>query len=134
LRQPFIQEEHGVGTDRSFSDTSRRENYDVSQDTIVNYTGTHYMRILKLFEAPADYPEGTTEQEQIKPDYNRKFHLRYYIPKSVLIGKRERVRQIVIMFNGLNEVDRFDLYDVPWRAPCRAGDCRGIASHSVSPE
>jgi alpha-beta hydrolase superfamily lysophospholipase len=112
-RALFIQEEHDMGTDpRSFDEGSRLEVYDLSQDTIVNYTGTHYVRILKLFETPADHPEETTEQEQNKPDRNKTFHLRYYIPKSTLVGKRERVRQIVIMFNGLNEVHRFDLYDV----------------------
>lgn len=102
-----------MGTDRSFTDISRREDYDVSQNTIVNFTGTHYVRVLKRFEAPADYRKGTDEKKLMKPDYTRRFHLRYYIPKSTLIGgKDERVRQIVIMFNGLNEVDRFDLYDV----------------------
>jgi len=112
LRQAFIQE-HDVGTDhRSFSEGSRLEDYDISQDTIVNYIGTHYVRVLKRFEAPADYREGTHEYKLIKPNYTKRFHLRYYIPKSTLIRKAERVRQIVIMFNGLNEVDRFDLYDV----------------------
>jgi hypothetical protein len=110
LRQPFIPEEHDVGIDRSFA--SRREDYDVSQNTIVNFTGTHYVRVLKRFEAPANYDKGTFEYELVQPDYTKRFHLRYYIPKSTLIRKDERVKQIVIMFNGLNEVDRFDLYDV----------------------
>jgi hypothetical protein len=103
-----------MGTNRSFSEASRLrpEDYDVSQDTIVNYIGTHYVRVFKRFEAPADYPENTIEHLLVKPDYNRTFHLRFYIPKVTLIRKSERVRQIVIMFNGLNEVDRFDLYDV----------------------
>lgn len=112
-RVPFIPEEHDVGTDhRSFAEGSKREKYDMSQDTIVNYTGTHYVRVLKLFEAPANYRKGTNEYKQVQPEYNRTFHLRYYIPKSTLISKGERVKQIVIMFNGLNEVNRFDLYDV----------------------
>jgi len=101
-----------LGTDRSFADFSRRENYDVSQNIIVNYTGTHYVRVLKRFEAFADYPGDSPEAKLVTPEYTRRFHLRYYIPKATLLSKEERVKQIVIMFNGLNEVDRFDLYDV----------------------
>jgi hypothetical protein len=99
-----------VGFDRSFR--SRREDYPVSQNTIVNFTGTHYVRVMKRFEAPSNYAKGTFEYELVQPHYTRRFHLRYYIPKSTLIMKDERVKQIVIMFNGLNEVDRYDLYDV----------------------
>lgn len=102
-----------MGTNtRSFDESSRLQNYDISQDTIVDYIGTHYVRVLKRFEAPADYRKGTHEYKLIKPNYTKRFHLRYYIPKSTLIRNGERVQQIVIMFNGLNEVDRFDLYDV----------------------
>lgn len=102
-----------MGTEtRSFLDASRREDSDTSQNTIVNFTGTHYVRIFKRFDSPADYPKGTVERNLMRPKHNRRFHLRYYIPKSALIRKDEQVQRIVIMFNGLNEVNRFDLYDV----------------------
>jgi hypothetical protein len=111
-RPPNIRDD-AMGTNRSFSEGSlyRPADYDISQDTIVNYVGTHYVRVLKRFEAPANYPEKTIEARLMKPAYNRTFHLRYYLPKFTLVRKTERVRQIVIMFNGLNELDHFDLYD-----------------------
>jgi hypothetical protein len=102
-----------MGTNRSFREASlyRPEDYKSRQDTIVNYVGTHYVRVLKRFQAPAKYPKKSIEARLMRPAYNRTFHLRYYLPKFTLVRKTERVRQIVIMFNGLNELDHFDLYD-----------------------
>lgn len=43
-------------------------------------------------------------------DY-RRFHLRFYIPKFALNTKDKRVDRLMFMFNGLNELDYFTLYD-----------------------
>ena len=93
-----------MGTNRSFREASlyRPEDYKSRQDTIVNYVGTHYVRVLKRFQAPAKYPKKSIEARLMRPAYNRTFHLRYYLPKFTLVRKTERVRQIVLMFTGLN--------------------------------
>lgn len=102
----------GVNRPLSFFEQSRRRNYDMSQDTLVDYAGTNHVRILKRFESPSDHPPESPEAKLISPDYNRVFHLRFYIPKTALINKEQKIRDLVIMFNGLNEVERFDLYDL----------------------
>src|SRR5918911_3559125 len=102
----------GVVTPLSFFEQSRLRGYDTTQDTLFDYAGTHHVRILKRFEAPSDYPPGSTSAKLLEAERNRIFHLRFYLPKAALISKGERIRDIVIMFNGLDEVDRFDLYDV----------------------
>jgi hypothetical protein len=96
----------------SFSQYSRRRNYSLKEDTIFDYAGTHHSRVLKLFESPNPHPSKSTEKKLLTRKHNRIFHLRFYLPKSALISKRPEIREVVIMFNGLNETDRFDLYDV----------------------
>jgi predicted esterase len=102
----------GVVPPLSFFEQSRRRDYDTTQNTLFDYAGTHHVRILKRFEAPSNYPEGSTSARLLEPERNRIFHLRFYLPKAALISKDEKIRDIVIMFNGLDEVDRFDLYDL----------------------
>jgi predicted esterase len=102
----------GVVNPLSFFEQSRRRDYDLSQNTLFDYAGTHHVRILKRFEAPSDYPQGSISARLLEPERNRTFHLRFYIPKAALISKEEKIHNVVIMFNGLDEIDRFDLYDV----------------------
>ncbi len=101
----------GVNPALSFFEQSRRRDYDTAQNTLIDYDGTHHVRLLKRFEAPHDYAPKSKEAALMRPEYNRVFHLRFYIPKSALISKEQKIRDVVIMFNGLNETDRFDLYD-----------------------
>ncbi len=102
----------GVVTPLSFFEQSRRRDYDTTQNTLFDYAGTHHVRILKRFEAPSDHPPGSTSARLLEAERNRIFHLRFYLPKAALISKEETIRDIVIMFNGLDEIDRFDLYDL----------------------
>lgn len=100
----------GVVNPLSFFEQSRRRDYDSAQNTLFDYAGTHHVRILKRFEAPKT--TGSISAKLLEPERNRVFHLRFYIPKAALISKEERIRDVVIMFNGLDEIDRFDLYDL----------------------
>jgi hypothetical protein len=93
---------------RSFFEHSRCRTYDLTQNIIFDYAGTHHVRILKRFLAPG----GHSRASLLKPERNKTFHLRFYIPKAALTNREEKIRDIVIMFNGLDELDRFDLYDV----------------------
>ena len=102
----------GVVNPLSFFEHSRRRDYDSSQNTLFDYAGTHHIRILKRFEAPSEHASAPIAAKLLEPERNRTFHLRFYIPKSALISKEEKIRDVVIMFNGLDEIDRFDLYDV----------------------
>jgi hypothetical protein len=95
----------------SFSQYSRRRAYDLAEDTIFDYSGTHHCRVLKLFESPNPHDAGSIGHMLITPEYNRRFHLRFYLPKPALISRQPEIREVVIMFNGLNETARFDLYD-----------------------
>ncbi|MEJ2586772.1 MAG: hypothetical protein P8165_04160 [Deltaproteobacteria bacterium] len=56
-------------------------------------------------------------------DY-RRFHIRYYIPKFAYSCRNRTVRKLVFMFNGLNELDSFALYDQIGQVLCK----RGIAA------
>lgn len=102
----------GVVPPLSFFEQSRRREYDSDQNTLFDYAGTHHVRILKRFEAPSDYPPDSISAKLLEQERNRVFHLRFYLPKAALINKEEKIRDVVIMFNGLDEIDRFDLYDV----------------------
>jgi len=96
----------------SFSQYSRRRSYDLAEDTIFDYAGTHHCRVLKLFQSPNPHEAGSLGNKLITPEYNRRFHLRFYLPKPALTSRQPEIREIMIMFNGLNEIERFDLYDV----------------------
>lgn len=96
----------------SFSQYSRRRSYDLAEDTIFDYAGTHHCRMLKLFESPNPHEVGSIGDKLIMAEYNRRFHLRFYLPKPALTSRHPEIREIMIMFNGLNEIERFDLYDV----------------------
>jgi hypothetical protein len=56
-------------------------------------------------------------------DY-RRFHIRYYIPWFAFSCQNRKVRKLVFMFNGLNELDFFTFYDRMGQALCK----RGIAA------
>jgi len=49
-----------------------------------------------------------------KNDYQEDMYLRCYLPKKKISSKfrKDRVNRLIIMFNGLNEVRHFDLYDI----------------------
>lgn len=96
----------------SFSQYSRRREYDIKEDIIFDYAGTHHCRILKLFHSPNPHVKDSIGDRLITPEYNRIFHLRFYLPKPALTSKEPEIREVMIMFNGLNETERFDLYDV----------------------
>lgn len=102
----------GTHKTSSFFERSKLRFYNTSENTIFDYHGTHHVRVLKRFESPADPYGDRQASDLLTLDYNRLFHLRFYIPKSGLIRVGQKIRDIVVMFNGLNEIEHFDLYDI----------------------
>jgi len=64
--------------------------------------GSNHICIMKRF--PTCYIEGNPKDYQ-------KFHLRFYFPKKTIANDKEKVSRIVVMINGINEIDYFTIYD-----------------------
>ncbi|MDP3296145.1 MAG: hypothetical protein Q8N09_00885 [Thermodesulfovibrionia bacterium] len=64
--------------------------------------GSNLVCIMKRF--PTCHIEGTPENYQ-------NFHLRFYFPKKTIANDKEKVNRIVVMINGINEIDYFTIYD-----------------------
>src|SRR6185312_1458022 len=79
----------------------------------VDYDGRTYIRMMKLFQQNTKttfrYPHGIPQnlQNEIKKD----FHLRCYLPKDRIATVGGKIKKVVIMINGMNELDHFHLYD-----------------------
>lgn len=50
-------------------------------------------------------------KRELPLDDHRRFHLRFYIPRMKNIEIHPRIKRVVIMLNGLDEVDYYTLYD-----------------------
>lgn len=86
-------------------------------DCEVVYSDSTHMCVMKLCPAVDEDPTLPLD------DYKR-YHIRYYIPKFALSTKDKKIRKIIFMFNGLNEVDHYTLYDQIGQVLCQ----RGIAA------
>lgn len=80
-----------------------------------DYDSTHHIRIMKKFQTPEDIPCDDPEERELLNDPDQKiFFLRCYLPKIKMSRKesKNRINHVIIMFNGLNECERYDFYDV----------------------
>lgn len=68
------------------------------------HTDSEHAVIYKLF------PTCNISEKISEEDY-RRFHLRFYLPASKLIDKDSHINQLILMFNGLNEIEDCTLYD-----------------------
>jgi len=85
------------------------------ENILTNFDSTHHIRVLKRFITPDDIPTEDPEEKKFLNDETQKeFFLRCYLPKSKISRKdpEDRVEHVIIMFNGLNECERFDFYDI----------------------
>jgi hypothetical protein len=82
---------------------SRVRHFDREKDFSVLAKDESHVRICKLF------PMCSGDTIPIT-DY-RRFHLRFYIPRDVFDDKFKKIDKLFILFNGLDEVDHFTLYD-----------------------
>lgn len=77
-----------------------RNKYPQDQNLIKCYDGVNHIVVMKLF--PACFPDFQEYQ---------KFHLRFYLPKTAVLRKGQRIRRIIVMLCGLDEMRFFTLYD-----------------------
>lgn len=73
------------------------------EDEILVDETAEYVCLMKLFPMCGD---GDVSEE----DYQR-FHLRYYIPREYFNDARKKIDRILVMTNGLDEFDKYLLYD-----------------------
>jgi hypothetical protein len=85
-------------------DLSRIRYVDRQKDKILVHEGAKYVCLMKLF--PMCEFDDIPDEE----DY-RRFHMRFYIPREYFNDARKKIDRIIIMTNGLNEFDKYLLYD-----------------------
>jgi hypothetical protein len=126
---------------RSFEDLSKVRRYTSEQrrdNLIIDYDDLKYIRIMKRFQNSDSFKnfdffkngieinDCTYEHNSQNPEYDSKenltgeriknkilepFHLRYYLPKNLISQRTEKVKKLVVMFNGMDESENFLLYD-----------------------
>ena len=104
---------------REKSRIKRYDNHDEylinrTEDMIFDHIDDYHVRINKLFPLCSEAKEPSIES------YKR-FHLRFYIPLEVFQDKFKKVEKCFIMFNGLDEIDHFVLYDQIGKGLCKNG-------------
>ena len=88
-----------------------RQNKD---DMRVIYSDSTHICLMKLCPA-------VDEDPTIPLDDYKRFHIRFYIPRFVHSTKNKKVKKVIFMFNGLNELDHFTLYDQIGQVLCQQG-------------
>lgn len=85
-------------------DLSRIRYVDRQKDEILVHEGAKYVCLMKLFPM--------CRHDDIPPneDY-RRFHMRFYLPRENFNDARKKIDRIIIMTNGLDEFDKYLLYD-----------------------
>lgn len=104
---------------REKSRIKRFDNYEEfaifrSEDMRFDHIDDYHVRIQKLF------PFCHEERDPSLSSYKR-FHLRFYIPLNVFQDKYKRIKKCFIIFNGLDEIDHYTLYDQLGKGLCKNG-------------
>jgi len=84
--------------------SSEVEHINRDEDKILAYQDNTHVCLFKLFPL-------CRQKHNISYEDYRRFHLRFYLPKENVMDKEKKVERIIIMFNGLNEVEYFTLYN-----------------------
>jgi hypothetical protein len=85
-----------------------------TENIFTDYDTPNYVRIMKKFTTPDNYPaEGDLDVKLFNDISQKSFFLRCYFPKKSIAqeSKSKRIKDVVILINGLNETDRYDFYD-----------------------
>jgi hypothetical protein len=77
---------------------------DRQTDEITVYESEQYVCLMKLF--PMCWHDDIIPED----DY-RRFHLRFYIPREYFNDARKKIDRILVMTNGLDEFNDYQLYD-----------------------
>lgn len=89
----------------------------LDENILIDYDARSYIRLMKLFEtenteATISFPENKVDQISLNESMNYHFHLRFYLPKNIISTVGKKINRIVIMFNGMNELEYFDFFDM----------------------
>ncbi|TKJ39091.1 hypothetical protein CEE37_11770 [candidate division LCP-89 bacterium B3_LCP] len=83
---------------------SRVRHEDRTKDEQIVYANDQFVCMHKLSPACAHNPRLGIE------DYHR-FFLRFYIPREILSDARKKADRVIVMTNGLDEINHYSLYD-----------------------
>ena len=83
-----------------------------SRDIIFDHIDDFHVRIKKLF------PKCHSSKELSMESYKR-FHMRVYLPLAIFQDKHKQVENCFIMFNGLDELGFYTLYDQLGKGLCK---------------
>lgn len=90
----------------------------LDENILMDYDGLNYVRYMKQF-CPSYHVNYPFDQDEAKYQFDinavihEKFHLRYYIPKSIITSRDDvRSNKVVVMINGMNEDYNFSFYDL----------------------
>ncbi|QHI38648.1 hypothetical protein IMCC3317_40420 [Kordia antarctica] len=84
------------------------------ENIFTDYDSSSHIRIMKKFNLDNIGQVDEKISDAWHNDSQNEFYLRCYLPKKKISNriKSKRITRLVIMFNGLNEVRNFDLYDI----------------------
>lgn len=97
----------------STSDPARLEELR-RENIFTDYDSTTHIRIMKHFKSrKSDVCANDMIAKCWRDDNQNEFYVRCYLPKSKISAKsrNERIDKLIIMFNGLDEILNYDLYD-----------------------
>lgn len=104
---------------RDFFTNSRATTFlkreDLDDNIIIDFDGRTYIRMMKKFkqtsESKMEFKEKITDIS-LNEELNKDFHLRFYLPKNIVGTIGKKIDKVVIMINGMNELDHFHFYDI----------------------
>ena len=83
------------------------------RDAVVQYYDHSHIVILKTFKSIPyckDYKK-TSSGRSDEGNINSEFHVRCYMPREVMLQRNSKVKQCIVMLNGLDELTHVTLYD-----------------------
>lgn len=101
----YVNDDYSVLKDKSLAD----------ENILTDFDSVKHIRLMKRFKTPDHIPcTNEIEKKFLNIDSQSNFFLRCYLPKNKISQKlkNHRISDVIIMFNGLNECERFDLYDI----------------------
>lgn len=86
--------------EKEFNDSIQLENYILSDE------------VKKMFANSPEVDITDISVEELEKNLKEdSYHLRFYFPKSTILRRENKIKHLVIMFNGMDETDEFLLYD-----------------------
>ena len=84
------------------------------ENILTDFDSTSYIRLMKYFKSNImEVIENPIISQTWNKDHQNEFYIRCYLPKKSISGQtvNDRIDKLIIMFNGLDEIMNYDLYD-----------------------